>query len=99
MSKKVDVDNVLQIEINKAILKTLQGNPAARLVNLDEPSARIINIDELSLDDIKGYLQQLPTIMWADWYISSKDRLEQAAKWFEIQISNLQSYISSNKNK
>lgn len=95
---RVDVNNVLQIEINKAILRTLQGNPAARLINLDEPSARIINLDEVTHDDIKGYLQQIHTVLWADWCLTSKDSLEQAAKWFALQISNLQSYLSSNEN-
>ena len=81
----IDISNELTIELNKAILKTLSTNP----------TARILNLDELRIDELKKFLQEKHSILWANWSVISEDSLEQAAEWFKVQIDNLYSYISS----
>jgi hypothetical protein len=85
MASDFDIDELLRIEMNKAIEKTLKKNP----------TIRILNLDEMSTDDITDYFKKSGSIHQLEWILEEGSE-RQLARWFKVVLGELHT-IASNK--
>lgn len=85
MTNDFDISEVLRIEMNKAIAKTIKKNP----------SIRILNLDETETDDIADYFRKSGSIHQLEWILEEGSEF-QLARWFKVVLNELHT-LASNK--
>lgn len=91
---KFDISEIMRIEMNKAIEKTIRRNP----------TVRILNIDEMSTDDIATYFQKNRTMEQLQYLFeginaSEYTRNYEFARWFRIVLGELHTIASNNQSR
>jgi len=85
MATDFDISEVLRIEMNKAIEKTIKKNP----------TARILNLDELRNDELTEYFKRSGSITQLEWIIQEGSE-QQLTRWFRVVLGELHT-LASNK--
>jgi hypothetical protein len=80
-----DISEVLRIEMNKAIEKTIRKNP----------TTRILNIDETSTDDIAEYFKKSGAVNQLAFLVETGGEFN-LARWFRIVLGELHT-LATNK--
>ena len=85
MATDFDISEVLRIEMNKAIEKTIKKNP----------TARILNLDEMRNDELTEYFKRSGSITQLEWIIQEGSE-QQLTRWFRVVLGELHT-LASNK--
>jgi len=85
MATDFDISEVLRIEMNKAIEKTIKKNP----------TARILNLDEMRNDELTEHFKRSGSITQLEWIIQEGSE-QQLTRWFRVVLGELHT-LASNK--
>ena len=85
MASDFDISEVLRIEMNDAIVRTIKRNP----------TAKILNLDEMRTDDISEYFKKSGSIHQLEWLLDEGSEW-QLARWFKVVLNELHT-LTSNK--
>ena len=85
MTADFDISEVLRIELNNAIVKTLKKNP----------TTKVLNLDELRTDEIAEYFNKNGSINQLEWVLEKGSSFD-LARWFKIVLGELHT-IAANK--
>jgi len=78
MATDFDISEVLRIEMNKAIEKTVRKNP----------TTRILNLDEMRNDELTEYFKRSGSITQLEWIIQEGSE-QQLTRWFRVVLGEL----------
>ena len=85
MVANFDISEVLRIEMNKAIEKTIRR----------DPTVRVLNIDEMSVHDLAQYFQKNRSIEQLEYIIEQGGDYE-LGRWFRVVLGEIYT-IATNK--
>lgn len=85
MATDFDISEVLRIEMNKAIEKTIKKNP----------TTRILNLDEMRNDELTEYFKRSGSITQLEWIIQEGSE-QQLTRWFRVVLGELHT-LATNK--
>jgi hypothetical protein len=90
MASDFDISEVLRIEMNKAIEKTIRRNP----------TVKILNLEEMRADEIATYFTKNRVVEQLDYILqkptSEQSRYFELARWFKVVLGELHT-IATNK--